>query len=230
MPFIFKEQLLKIYSDKIDLNESEYIHPKAGEHGEQVEIHDPSSPSPEEHWHSPDAHATVVPNGKMPAELNGVKFESWKNAPKTNEEWNNVEGQGDFKEPPIHNPNGKRLATGAIIHEKDGRVWTLSPTNGFGGYDTTIGPKGKIDKNVNPRANAIKEAHEETGLKIKLLGHAHDSERSTSMTRYYHAERVGGHPAEMGWESQAVHLVPKHKLEDHLNSHIDKEIARKINK
>ena len=30
-------------------------------------------------------------------------------------------------------------------------------------------------------------------------------------------------------ESQAVTLVPKHQLEDHLNSPLDKEIARKIN-
>lgn len=203
-------------------------HPKAGEYGEPVNIRNPSSPSPMEHWQDPNKHATTVPNGEMPSELNGVKFEPWKDAPNNNEDWNKVEGQGDFEEPPLHNPEGKRVATGAIVHEKDGRVWTLSPTNGFGGYDSTIGPKGKLEKELNPRANAIKEAHEETGLKIRLLGHAHDSNRTTSLTRYYHAERVGGHPSDMGWESQAVHLVPKEQLEDHLNSPLDKEISKKL--
>jgi hypothetical protein len=204
------------------------VHPKLGEHGESVYIENPSNPSPIEHWHDSTKHATVVPNGEIPQELNGVKFESWKNSPKNKEEWNSVEGQGDFEEPPLINTNNKRIATGAIIHEKDGRVWTLSPTNGFGGYDTTIGPKGKLDSGLNHRANAIKEAHEETGLKIELLGHAHDSNRSTSLTRYYHAKRVGGTPSEMGWESQAVHLVPKEKLKDHLNSPLDKEIVEKL--
>jgi hypothetical protein len=48
------------------------------------------------------------------------------------------------------------------------------------------------------------------------------------LTRYYHAKRVGGTPSEMGWESQAVHLVPKEKLKDHLNSPLDKEIVEKL--
>ena len=88
--------------------------------------------------------------------------------------------------------------------------------------------KGFVKSRLNLFANAIKEAHEETGLRIRLTGHAHDSERTTSMTRYYHAERIGGHPSDMGWETQAVHLVPKDQLEDHLNSPLDKDIARKI--
>lgn len=203
-------------------------HPKRGDYGETIHIRNPSTPTPLEHWNNPTKHATVVPNGEMPSELNGVKFESWDSSPKNNEEWNNVEGQGDFDEPPLHNPNNKKIATGVIIHENDGRTWTVSPTNGFGGYDTTIGPKGKLEEGLNPRANAIKEAHEETGLKVHLLGHAHDSDRTTSVTRYYHAKRVGGHPSDMGWESQAIHLVPKEQLEQHLNSPLDKELARKI--
>ena len=45
-----------------------------------------------------------------------------------------------------------------------------------------------------------------------LTGFLCDSVRSTSVTRYYTARRVGGHPADMGWESQAVHLVPRNLL------------------
>lgn len=39
-----------------------------------------------------------------------------------------------------------------------------------------------------------------------------DVKRSTSYTRYYLAERLGGNPADMGWDSQAVMLVPSTQL------------------
>ena len=45
--------------------------------------------------------------------------------------------------------------------------------------------------------------------------------RSLSYTRYYLAQRVGGSPADMGWESQAVLLVPVNQLARHLNSPYD---------
>jgi len=53
---------------------------------------------------------------------------------------------------------------------------------------------------------------EESGLQVELTGFLCDSIRSTSVTRYYTARRLGGSPAEMGWESQAVHLVPMSML------------------
>lgn len=204
------------------------IHPKKGEEGELIRIRTPSIPSPSEHLTDSSKKCTIVPNQSLPEHLNDIPFSKWKDHPRTPEEWNSVDGQGDFEEPPFPKTN-KRLSSGVIIHEPDRRVWTVHPTNQFGGYETTIGPKGRIDSGINSRATAIKEAMEETGLKVHLLGHAHDSDRTTTLTRYYHAKRVGGHPGEMGWETQAVTLVPKDQLEDHLNSPLDKEIARKIN-
>lgn len=203
------------------------IHPKPDDNGNPVRLHSPSTSSPIEHLNDPTKKATIIPNQELPEHLNNIPFKKWENHPRTPEEWNAVDGQGDFNEPPMKKTT-KKLASGVIIHEKDGRIWTIHPSNGFGGYNTTIGPKGRIDKGINMRANAIKEAMEETGLKVRLLGHAHDSDRTTTLTRYYHAERVGGHPSNMGWESQAVSLVPKEQLEEHLNSPLDKEIARKI--
>jgi hypothetical protein len=58
------------------------------------------------------------------------------------------------------------------------------------------------------RGNALKEGFEESGLRVVLTGFLCDSIRSTSVTRYYAARRVGGNPARMSWETQAVHLVP----------------------
>ena len=42
------------------------------------------------------------------------------------------------------------------------------------------------------------------------------------------AERIGGHPADMGWESQAVMLVPANQLMDHLNNPHDWAIVDAI--
>lgn len=43
---------------------------------------------------------------------------------------------------------------------------------------------------------------------MRLLRCLVDVKRTQTYTRYYLAERVGGNPAEMGWETQAVLLVP----------------------
>lgn len=208
--------------------ESVVIHPQKGDYGEDITISKPHNDTPIEHWHDSNKHATITPNSSnIPNHLHDIPFESWKNRPKTTEDWNNIDGQGDFEEPPLHNPQNKKVATGAIIHEKDGRVWLFHPTNQFAGIEASF-PKGKLDKGLNLRANAIKEVGEETGLKIKLIGHASDSDRTTSKTRYYHAVRVGGHSKDMGWEAQAVSLVPKEHLKNHLNSPLDHNIVDKL--
>jgi ADP-ribose pyrophosphatase YjhB (NUDIX family) len=62
------------------------------------------------------------------------------------------------------------------------------------------------------QATALVEAFEESGLRVRLLRHLVDVKRSLSYTRYYLAVRVGGNPADMGWETQAVMLVPQSQL------------------
>jgi 8-oxo-dGTP pyrophosphatase MutT (NUDIX family) len=74
----------------------------------------------------------------------------------------------------------------------------------------------RIEGNVSRQASASREAYEEAGLKVRITGFLADSNRSQSYTRYYLAQRVSGHPARMGWESQAVHLVPRAALVDFL--------------
>lgn len=93
--------------------------------------------------------------------------------------------------------------------DPDGRLWMVSPTNKIGGYETTF-PKGNLDtKGLTLQANAIKEVYEESGLKVRNTSYLGDFKRTTSITRLYLGERVGGDPTEMGWESQAVKLVPQ---------------------
>ena len=66
-------------------------------------------------------------------------------------------------------------------------------------------------------------------MKVRLISHLIDVKRSQSYTRYYLAERVGGNPADMGWESQAVALVPQLQLLQVLNSSNDHPIVEALN-
>jgi 8-oxo-dGTP pyrophosphatase MutT (NUDIX family) len=186
-------------------------HPMLDEHGRPVLLNKPTQPTALPSWGQTDAVATVIPNEDCPAELNGITMTAWLDVPTSAQAWDNVEGQFEFEEPPFNPPAGKMPAAGVVIEEPDGRFWLVAPSNAFGGYTATF-PKGRIEGNVNRQASAIREAYEEAGLKVKITGYLADSNRSQSYTRYYLAQRVGGNPALMGWESQAVHLVPRTAL------------------
>lgn len=201
-------------------------HPRKKDDGQAVGIYSPHQQTEPDTWVDEDAIATFVPGGAVPDELNGVKFEPWADVPNTLEDWDYVDGQmDDLVEPPMQVKPGLKPASGCIIEEADGRVWLVSPTNRFGGYKNTF-PKGKEEDEMSWQANAIKEVYEESGLKVAIIGFLGDVERSTSVTRYYRAVRVGGSPADVGWESQAVHLVPKADLALHLDSQADRDVLR----
>lgn len=187
------------------------IHPKPDDKGEAVTIDHPSKPTGPETWDAPGATATWTPCSMVPATLNGVAIERWREAPTSEYGWNSTAARLHIDEPPMAAQAGKAPASGCITIESDGRLWIVSPTNKFGGYTNTF-PKGKTESKLPLQANAIKEAFEESGLQVELLAFIGDFERKTSMTRYYLARRVGGSPAEMSWESQAVHLVPQADL------------------
>jgi 8-oxo-dGTP pyrophosphatase MutT (NUDIX family) len=61
---------------------------------------------------------------------------------------------------------------------------------------------------------AIREVYEESGLLVRLEAFLIDAPRTQTYTRYYIAKRIGGCPSVMGWETQAVHLVPAARLEE----------------
>ena len=91
-------------------------HPKPNEHGQPVIIRHPSTPSPIEAWHDPVAVATCVPGGPVPAELNGIPFAPWTDAPTTNAGWAQVEGQMlDLDEPAMKVPPGLKASAGVVV-------------------------------------------------------------------------------------------------------------------
>lgn len=200
-----------------------YTHPSPDEKGKAVHIKHPHTPTPPDSWEGRNAIATFVPGGDCPDELNGIPFDSWFDHPE-GEDWSEVEGQlEDLEEPTMQLKPGLVPASGVVIEECDGRVWVVSPTNRYGGYTNTF-PKGKANHDVTWQANAIKEAYEESGLQVRIVDLIGDVQRTTSVTRYYRAVRVGGMPVDMGWESQAVHLVPIGQLSEFLDSQYDQQV------
>lgn len=192
---------------------------------EGIVLKNPQKPTSPENNDNPDDRATFVA-GHTPGDgLNGIPFKPW-DGPEGGD-WAKVDGTGDFDEPDLPATKGKRLGAGVVITEPDGRVWTLTPTNHFGGYFETL-PKGGIEPGLNLRQTAIKEAWEESGLKVRLTGYIGDFERNTSVARYYRAERVGGDPTDYHWETAASHLVPMDDLDDALHHVNDKPILAKL--
>ena len=192
------------------------FHPKVGEQGERVELKKPSQPSPVTVWSDAKAIACVIPGGPMPGEINGVSASAWSSAPSSASDWEALAETTTVPEPEFKVPAGYKKAAGVVIREPDGRVWVVAPSNAFGGYKATF-PKGTMD-GMSTQATALVEAYEESGLQVRLRKHLVDVKRSQSYTRYFLAERVGGNPANMGWESQAVMLVPEAQLAQVLNS------------
>lgn len=170
-----------------------------------------------------DPMATLV-FGKTPqpdqvgAMLNGVAFkpaskpEFWKDAKDV-----------ELGEQPIVASAGKKPASGVIIMEPDGRMWVVEPKGHYGGYEHTF-PKGKTEKGLSDQQNALKEAYEESGLEVEIVGIVGDFEKTTSTTRYYVARRKGGEPWSSHYESQTVKLAPPEELKKLLNTAVDKKV------
>jgi hypothetical protein len=180
-------------------------HPQTNDQGKPVSIDYPSKASHPSTWTDRTKSAVFTPGGDAPATLNGVAMKAW-NPPA--EGWSAVKGTKpslDLDTPFVPHPT-KNTGAGVIIVEPDGRLWLTRPTNAFGGYQNTY-PKGTAESGLTLQQNAIKEAHEETGLKVQITGILGDFERDTSKARFYIARRVGGTPKDMGWESQAMTLA-----------------------
>ena len=202
------------------------FHPQRDENGMRVEIRKPSQGSPLSAWAQKDAIALVVPKGEMPAHVNEICISAWEDRPQDPKAWEALASEFAIEEPPFNLPAGFKPAAGVVIREADGRFWVVAPTNAYAGYRATF-PKGRPDGKTT-QAAALMEAFEESGLKVRLLRHLVDMERTESYTRYYLAERLAGDPASMGWESQAVMLVPQGTLPQVLNSPYDKPLIEAL--
>lgn len=202
-------------------------HPCKNEDGETVYIRRPHQPSPLSDWHDATQIATVVPAGAMPLHLNGVAFRSWEGVPQSEAQWRSCVANARFVEPSFEVPAGKLPAAGAVVLEPDGRVWIVAPSNQFAGNLATF-PKGHVDRGSALRQTAVRECFEESGLRVELMAHLIDMTRSKTHNRYYLARRIGGTPADMGWESQAVHLAPLAALGDLLNNPGDHVVLKAL--
>lgn len=180
-------------------------HPKVNDKGATVTINYPSKPSHQSTWSDHTKTAVFTPGSNTPDVLNNVPMKSW-SPPKAG--WGAVTGTNEKleKDFPFEPTPNKKVGAGVVVVEPDGRIWLTRPTNSFGGYQNTY-PKGTVEDGLTMQQNAIKEAWEETGLKVKITGVLGDYERDTSKARFYLAVRTGGTPKDMGWESQAISLT-----------------------
>lgn len=148
----------------------------------------------------------IKPGSALPDQINRIALTRWENPPASAAEWE--ANQRHIPEPAALPGT---MAAGVVIIESDGRIWSVVPTRGFAGMDNTF-PKGQIDGDMSIQATARKEAYEESGLQIELKAYLHDYHGHGGVMRYYVARRIGGTPADVGWESQAVRLVPMAQL------------------
>jgi ADP-ribose pyrophosphatase YjhB (NUDIX family) len=171
--------------------------------------------------------AIVIPQGEVPEAINGLAVATWEDVPKSDGDWCALADANSVAEPPFHAPAGLEPAAGVVVVEPDGRVWIVAPSNAHGGYKATFA-KGRIEGGMSLQATALREAFEESGLHVQLTSHLIDTPRSITYTRYYLARRVGGNPSDMGWESQAVMLLPKNRLHEYLNNSNDAPVIKKL--
>ncbi len=201
-------------------------HLRRDEYGGRVQIKQPSTPTPLAAWTDPTTSACITPDGPMPDELNGIALTSWYGVPTNPAGWETLAAQQQIVEPAFDAPPGYKKAAGVALREPDGCVWLVVPSNSSGNYRVTF-PKGTMD-GKSAQATALVEAFEESGLQVRLLRYLVDVKRTQSYTRYYLAERIAGNPADMGWESQAVLLVPQADLKRFLDSPYDQAIVDKL--
>lgn len=200
-------------------------HPRNDDGGKPVPIKHPSTPTPPASWGDPGATAIFTPDCPVPDQVNGIAMTPW-NPPGAVAGWEALAGDMNFTEPPFLCPAGLKPAAGAVVLEADGRIWLVEPTNRFGGYRYSV-PKGRCD-NRSLKATALVEVFEESGLQIKLNSFLIDVPRSLTFTRYYFGHRIGGRPADMGWESQGAVLVPLAHLPTLLNGPFDVPLVKAI--
>jgi 8-oxo-dGTP pyrophosphatase MutT (NUDIX family) len=191
------------------MDQAPTYHPQLDEHGRRHRLHAPSCAANLEHLADPQANLTFIPGSTCAGVLNGVEL-SRSSQSGIDQALAQAGTDPAVVEPPWVLPAGRRAAAGAVVIEPDGRIWLVAPSNGFGGYQTTF-PKGRVEPGASLQATAVKEVWEESGLLVALTAYLGDFSRTQTHTRFYLARRVGGHPADMGWESQAVHLAtPAH--------------------
>ena len=200
-------------------------HPKKNSKGQDVTIQKPHKATSADTWTDPTKVAVFTPGGRPPAQLSNIAVYPVNKEPNyLAATYEDVDADKPFEPVP-----GKKVGSGILIVEPDGRIWLTSPTNQFGNYENTL-PKGTVESGstlpLDLQLNAIKETWEETGLYVEITGFIGDFERSTSKARYYVGQRISGSPTEMGWESQAMNLVPIKTALGMLNNEVDRQIIQ----
>jgi ADP-ribose pyrophosphatase YjhB (NUDIX family) len=204
------------------MSDKPVYHPHLDERGRKVHLGRPSRASNLAQLAQPHTTVTFTPGPVQEQDLHGMPLASWEPVDIRAALWEEM-ATPMVPEPAYVLPAGMRAAAGAVVVEPDGRIWLVAPSNGFGGYQVTF-PKGRVDQGTSLQATAIKEVWEESGLRVRLAAYLGDFARTQTYARFYVACRTGGHPGDMGWESQAVHLATVAEAYRLLNRSTDREV------
>mgnify|MGYP003578725948 CR=1 FL=1 len=90
-------------------------HPRKDSYGRLVTLAKPSTPTALSTWTDATALACVVPDGRMPPALNGVRFERCHSAPPHPDSWEALAQAMPLEEPPFQAPAGRHTAAGAVV-------------------------------------------------------------------------------------------------------------------
>lgn len=198
-------------------------HPHTDSENNKVAILRPDIPSSPHLWHDSTQAVCFTPGCVVPNHLNNIPIKSIK------PNWDNHTVKDIDSHIPFHNSLGFHTAAGIVIVEPDHRVWLTTPSNHYGGYKFTF-PKGSRNDREHLRHTAVRETHEETGLLAEPLAYLGDYKRHTSVSRMYVGRRVSGSPADQGWESQAIHLIPLEHLHNYVHTPVDQTIVYDLKK
>jgi ADP-ribose pyrophosphatase YjhB (NUDIX family) len=215
-----------IYAGDERMNDTWIYHPQPDDGGRKVRLQAPSCEANLHALADPHSALTFVPGSVCAGMLNDVPLAPCTRAA-VDAACRRAAAMPAQGEPAFVLPAGKHAAAGAVVREADGRLWLVAPSNGYGGYANTF-PKGRVEPGLSLRATAIREVWEESGLHVELTAWLGDFARTQTFTRFYVARRVGGHPAHMGWESQAVHLVTPDQARRLLNRDTDRAVLEAL--
>lgn len=118
------------------------------------------------------------------------------------------EEEADAEGPPVsvHEPPDKKRAYGGVLFDRAGRVLLRKPAGEFDGYAWTFA-KGRIIEGASPEETALREVHEETGYKARIMARIPGAfEGGNTLNEYFLMSPIGeprpfdpGETAEIRW-------------------------------
>src|SRR5262252_7513451 len=84
---------------------------------------------------------------------------------------------------------GKWTSAGGLVFDRDGRIALVCERRRSGGRRWTL-PKGRLEAGETLEEAALREVHEEAGVRARIIGYVGVHEGKRSFIHYFHMEVV----------------------------------------